>query len=190
MLLLLALACKDPAVIDSQSDDSATESAPDTAPAGEFSFSTPSWEDGGAIPAEFTCDGQGGWNNQRNPELVWENPPEGTAAYALTYIDLTANGWQHWAFYTEDASLGGLPQESSNTADLPAGVTELVSNDGRRGYVPNCPGGREHTYEFTLWALSEPLAVGENASFGQLRNAAENKALGSLSFTGLSSAGG
>ncbi|MCO4746140.1 MAG: YbhB/YbcL family Raf kinase inhibitor-like protein [Proteobacteria bacterium] len=181
-VVALLVACNPPLT-----DDNADTSDTNTAPA-EFAFSTSAWTDGATIPAEYTCAGTGGWNAQDNPELTWANAPEGTAAFAMLYVDTDLGDWRHWAFYTSDASVNSIPRGTSNTVSLPAGVTELTSGDGRVGYVPNCPSGSMHTYEFTLWAVSDASALTGMTTFADLKAAAEANSLGSLSFTGLSDA--
>jgi phosphatidylethanolamine-binding protein (PEBP) family uncharacterized protein len=181
-VIALLVACNPP-LTDDNSDSSDTSTTPAV-----FTFSTPGWTDGAAIPAEYTCAGTGGWAAQDNPELNWANAPEGTAAFAMIYVDTDLGDWRHWAFYTADASVTTIPRGTSNTASLPAGVTELQSGDNRVGYVPNCPGGAEHTYQFTLWAVSDASALSGMTTFADLKTAAEANSLGSLSFTGLSDA--
>lgn len=184
--VFLLLACNPPVTADETGDTGAEDS--DTTPQ-PFAFYTPSWADGGAIPAEFTCDGTGGWQGQPNPELVWENPPEGTAAYAVLYVDSDLGDWEHWAFYTTDAAVAGIPASTSNTGSLPAGVVELNGQDGRTGYIPNCPSGQTHTYTFTIYAVNDASALTGQTTFSGLESAAAAAALATLSFSGQSDAG-
>ena len=178
---LLLAACNPPVTGD---DTLATDSGTDTAAAGEFAFYTPAWQDGDTIPTEYTCDGTGGWQAQNNPELLWENPPAGTQAFAMIYVDSDLNDWNHWAFYTTNADVLGIPQATSNTGSVSSGVVELRSQDGRTGYVPNCPGSNPHTYTFTLWAVSDANALVGQSTFDGLASAASAVSLGSLSFSG------
>lgn len=176
--LALLVACNPP--ITDENNDSSDSEEP-----GVFGFSTPAWESGAAIPVDYTCDGSGGWTAQDNPELVWENPPTGTAAFAVIYVDTDLNDWEHWAFYTSSADVLTIPRGTSNTASLPAGVIELASQDGRTGYVPNCPGPSAHSYEFTIWAVSDANALVGITTFDALETAAAANSLGTLSFNGL-----
>lgn len=162
----------------------------DTGPAAAFEFFTPAWIDGGMVPSQYTCDGPGGWPHQNNPALVWANPPAGTAGFVMIFDDPDAGNWRHWAFFTADASLTGVPESSSNTAALPSGVTELRSGDNRRGYVPNCPGGNRHEYRWRLWAVNTAnLGVTASSSFSALERAAENAKIEMIQFFGVSTAG-
>ena len=162
---------------------------PDAAMAGPFSFATPAWMDGARVPPEYTCAGTGGWRNQRNPELVWSDPPAGTQAFVMIFDDPDARNYPHWAFYTADATLTGVPEGVSNTMNLPTGITELRGGDGRVGYVPNCPGGRDHTYRWRLWAVNTAsLNLPARPTFTQLQQAADAASLGMVTFTGISNA--
>jgi len=165
------------------------------APSFPFRFYTPAWIDGGNVPTEYTCDGPAGWNGQNNPELIWENPPFGTAAFVMIFDDPaglpsswgpSTSGWRHWAFFTADASVLSIPQATSNTSNLPSGVTELRSGDNRVGYVPNCPPSPPSSYRWRIWAVNTTnLGVNANSSFSQLEQAAEAAKVASLQFVGV-----
>ncbi|MCO4743930.1 MAG: YbhB/YbcL family Raf kinase inhibitor-like protein [Proteobacteria bacterium] len=174
---------------DTDSDTDA-DTDTDTDTDADFSFSSPAFAHNTAIPSEYTCDGPGGWTAQNNPELVWANAPVGTQSFAMIYVDTDFNDWRHWAFFTSDATLSGIAKATSNTNTLPSSVTELESGDRRIGYVPNCPSGQSHRYEFTLWALdTQDLGLTGNATFAQLESAANDHSLGTVSFIGISDAG-
>jgi hypothetical protein len=70
--------------------------------------------DGGAVPRDFTCDGE-----DRSPPLQWSNAPAESKSFVLLVDDLDAPSgvFHHWACY-----------------DIPAYHTELVDGaGGRRG---------------------------------------------------------
>lgn len=178
-VLALCVACNPPLTDDIVDDDFILDSGLNP---GVFAFSTPAWVDGAAIPVEYTCDSTLGWASQDNPELVWENPPTGTEAFAVIYVDTDLGNWEHWAFYTTNADVLSIPRGTSNTTSLPAGVVELDSN--RLGYIPNCPGPTAHTYTFTIWAVSDASMLTTATTFTALETAAAANSLGTLSFTG------
>jgi phosphatidylethanolamine-binding protein (PEBP) family uncharacterized protein len=65
-------------------------------------------------------------------------------------------------------------------------VTELESNDGRIGYVPNCPPAPPSSYRWRIWAVNTAnLGVTANSSFAQLEQAAESAKVASLQFVGV-----
>jgi hypothetical protein len=168
---------------------------PDAMAPAAFAFYTPAWMDGGTVPTEFTCDGPAGWSGQNNPELIWENPPAGTAAFVMIFDDPAGSpaswgpntsGWRHWAFFTSDATVLSIPQATSNTMNLPSGVTELRSGDQRVGYVPNCPPAPPSSYRWRIWAVNTAnLGVSASSSFAQLEQAAENAKIESIQFVGV-----
>lgn len=180
-VLVALIACNPPVTADDQMGDSGDN---DSGSAAAFEMTLP-WDDGAAIPEQYTCGaGQVNWTSQHNPLVSWANPPAGTAAFAMIYVDSDLNDWEHWAFYTADATVLSIAENTSNTASMPGGVTELRSQDGRTGYVPNCPGS-SHTYTWTLHAVSDAAALAGQTTFDGLRAAAEGASLGSLTYTGV-----
>ena len=180
--LLLVAAC------DSATTTSTSDTSPPEPPA-PFAFYTPAWADGQDVPEEYTCDGAGGWGGQNNPKLVWESPPEGTVGFAMIFDDPDAGEYPHWAFFVNDATVLTVKKATSGTAELADGVVELLSGDGRVGYIPNCPSGNTHTYRWRMFALDTEIALDESASFSELEDAATEAKIKKVEFTGLSDAG-
>ncbi len=109
--------------------------------------------EGGALPADFTCDGTGS-----SPPLAWSNPPAGTQAFALLMTTLPGDGTTKWNWV-----LHGLPSSLRSLAKDSFGLASAgVGSDGPfAGYQPPCsqgPGAK--TYTFTLYALSSAPALG------------------------------
>ena len=67
----------------------------------QFNLSSSAFQNGGAIPGEFTCDGGG-----KSPPLSWSEPPPGTKSFALVVDDPSApNGtFGHWGVWDIPAS--------------------------------------------------------------------------------------
>ncbi len=113
----------------------------------------PSFGRGGAVPARFTCEGEG-----ISPSLAWSPSPD-AAEYALTLTDPDAPGgtFVHWLVY-------GIPGEASSVpmAAVPEGALEGVNDFGQQGYGPPCPppGDSAHRYVFTLYRLDQRLGSG------------------------------
>jgi phosphatidylethanolamine-binding protein (PEBP) family uncharacterized protein len=155
-----------------------------------FVFYTPAWEDGGVVPDQYTCV-NGGTGNQLNPEVVWANPPEGTVAFAMIFDDPTFGfPFPHWAFVTADADLTSIPEGTSNTPQLPAGVVELENGFGSTGYAPNCPCNPNfNTYRWRLWALARAdLGITGSSTFSTLESRAKEHAIEVLEFSARSDA--
>jgi len=108
------------------------------------------FENGQALPSEFTCDGAG-----HSPQLQWSEPPAGTESFALVVEDPDApqGTFRHWGVYDIPMSARQL-----NTGAAQAGTSGLkqAKNDfDEVGYGPPCPppGDKPHHYHFRLAAL-------------------------------------
>jgi Raf kinase inhibitor-like YbhB/YbcL family protein len=139
-LLLLAAACGE--------DEPSSLVSPVPADLDEFDIASPAFKDGGAIPAEFTCDGA-----DVSPPLEWSGVPEGTAELMLTLLDPdTPSGvFTHWTVFSIDPSSEGAHQGA-----IPDGAFQGANDFGDAAYGGPCPPeGPAHTYVFTLAALPE-----------------------------------
>lgn len=133
----------------------------EAAPQGDGStitLSSSAFEDGGEIPAKFTCDGE----NISVP-LSWSNLPEGTQSVAVVMHDPdTAKGTlYHWGIWAIPADLNQLPEGQATDAEVALGdVTVFQStNVGQTlGYTGPCPpeGDEAHRYIFEIFALDHP----------------------------------
>jgi len=119
----------------------------------KFELTSTAFEEGGTIPAKFTCAGE-----DVSPFLEWSHAPEGTRSFALICDDPDApmGTWVHWVLYGIPAgttSLAeGIPDEKSIE-----GVGRQGKNDFKRiGYGGPCPPpGKAHRYFFKLYALDQ-----------------------------------
>lgn len=162
LLVTLAAACAPTA---------GPESAPEEP---TLRLTSPAFDAGGAIPREHSCDGE-----DRSPPLAWSEVPDGVVEFALVVSDPDARGFVHWV-------LTGIPGDAR---ELPAGQGDAIGapgpNDfGRTGWAGPCPPSGEHRYEFTLWALREPLET-EPASADEVREMAARSAVGAATLTGV-----
>ena len=140
----------------------------------DFVLKSPSFVEGGAIPARHTCDGQ-----DLSPALVWEGAPSGAISFALIVDDPDARGFIHWVVYNlTGGATGGLPEGVGSSAP-----PEGLNNFGRVGYGGPCPPGGTHRYRFTLYALSAPLMLSGVPSASDIRLALEPVLLGQATLT-------
>ncbi|MBN2545390.1 MAG: YbhB/YbcL family Raf kinase inhibitor-like protein [Spirochaetes bacterium] len=121
-----------------------------------------------------------------SPELHWENPPTGTKSFVLAMVDHhpVASNWVHWIIINIPANVNNLPENISNSKNLPKGSIELINTFGSIGYGgPQPPRGTgAHHYDTTLYALNvENVSlsgrVPENVLLKQINNYILEKSL-------------
>jgi len=112
-----------------------------------------------------------------SPELTWHGLPDGTRSLALLLRDRDFPFF-HWVVYNISPSVTGLPEGASQQSQLPDGVLQGTSTNGRVGYVgPYPPPGDVHHYVFTLYALDTPLDLAPGATGEQVLAAMESHIL-------------
>lgn len=124
------------------------------------------FEQGKAIPKEYTGDGK-----DVSPPLRWSEPPAETKSIALICDDPdTPRGtWVHWVLFNlppETRELNeGIPAEDT----LPSGAKQGKNDFGSIGYGgPAPPKGKPHRYFFKVYALSEELRLPPGATKSEL----------------------
>jgi Raf kinase inhibitor-like YbhB/YbcL family protein len=137
-----------------------------------FTLSSPSFEDGAAIPGKHTADG-----DNVAPALKWSDAPEGTKSFVLIVDDPDApdpaaprTTWVHWVLFNLPPGTTSLP-EGAISADLPFGTLEGVNDWKRTGYGgPDPPVGR-HRYFLKLYALDAELPLLDHPTKGDVEKA-------------------
>ena len=133
------------------------DAASTTAPAAEpLTLSSSAIADNGTIPARYTCRA-----DDVSPPLLWQGVPAGTVELAVVVRDVDAEGFVHWVIAGLPPDVGGLAEGTP-----PAGAVEAANDFGRPGWAGPCPPAGTHTYEFRVYALSQPsgVVVGEPGS--------------------------
>jgi Raf kinase inhibitor-like YbhB/YbcL family protein len=125
------------------------------------------FEDGGAIPVEYTCDG-----DDHALPLTWSDAPPGTAQFALVMDDPDARGFVHWVVFGIPGNVTALQGGA-----LPEGAKHGRADFGRAAYGGPCPPSGTHRYELTLFALDAPLDLTGTPTAADVRNAAANNTL-------------
>ena len=156
--------------------------APLAAAAGEFRLSSPQFQNGGAIPARNTCEGE-----NLAPTLRWSAPPAGTKSLALVVDDPDAPDpaapkrvWVHWVVYDLPAAAGELVPGVA----LPAGARAGSSDFGETGWKGPCPPIGRHRYFFRLYALDVVLGDRGELKKAALQDAAKGHVLGKAELMG------
>jgi len=119
-------------------------------------LTSPEFEDGGKIPAKYTCDGE-----NINPLLEIKDVPEDCVSLVLIVDDPDAprGDWVHWMVWnlpptTEVIGEGTLPDEAM----------EGYNDFGEMEYGGPCPPSGQHRYQFKLYALDIDLELDEDTS--------------------------
>jgi Raf kinase inhibitor-like YbhB/YbcL family protein len=150
-----------------------------------LAITSPAFAPGDALPARFTCDGEG-----VSPPLLWTDPPEGTKSFALIVDDPDApdpkapkTDWTHWVLYDMPPEMRELPEGASEDG-LPAGVHQGLNDWKRTGYGAACPPKGRHRYVHTLFALDTVLPDLGTPSRQQLLDAMKGHVLAEAELIG------
>jgi Raf kinase inhibitor-like YbhB/YbcL family protein len=140
----------------------------------EIKITSSAFEEGGMIPAKYTCDGA-----DVSPPLQWDVVPEGTRSIALICDDPDApmGTWVHWVLFNLPAETNQLAENIPADKILPNGARQGVSDFGRIGYGGPCPPGGTHRYLFKIYALGIELGLEAGANKRQLLKAMEGHVL-------------
>lgn len=144
-------------------------------------LASPSFEDGGDIPAKHTGEGA-----DRSPALIWSEAPEGTESLAVVATDLDSGKvpFTHWLMWNVPAERESLPQGVPDRETVLGNATQGTNSFGYVGYGgPDPPSGENHTYRFTVYALDRYLDLEAGAKRLDLQKAMAGHVLsmGSLS---------
>nr|MDB5265055.1 Raf kinase inhibitor-like protein YbhB/YbcL family [Parcubacteria group bacterium] len=131
------------------------------------------FEEGGAIPSEYTCDG----DRLLSPALQVEDVPEGARFLALIADDpdvpkaLMPEGvFTHWVLFNIPADTEEIPE--GETVGTPG-----ANGRGDKHYTGPCPPTdhepSEHRYFFKLYALDSMLDIPEGSTRETVENAME-----------------
>jgi Raf kinase inhibitor-like YbhB/YbcL family protein len=136
---------------------------------------SPAFEDGGAIPARYTCDGE-----DVSPPLAWDGVPDGTYSFALIVTDPDAGGFVHLV-------LTNIPGDRRELAEGEADSFGGIGRNGfgQLGWGGPCPPSGEHRYVFELLAVSEPLRVTPDFAPERVRSVAAGATLARAELTGV-----
>ena len=120
----------------------------------QITLRSETFEEGGSIPARFTCDG-----DDVSPPLSWADPPAGTAGFVLVVDDPDASNFIHWILANIPADVRSLAEGRGDEIGVPG-----RNNFGRVGWGGPCPPSGEHRYRFKLYAIPSLLDVARGAS--------------------------
>ena len=150
-----------------------------------FALTSSAFAPGGAIPAQFTCEG-----SDVSPPLEWTGPPAGTKGLVLIVDDPDAPDpkaprmtWVHWVLYNLPPAAGRLAQ-GVPTSELPEGTREGKNDWKRTGYGGPCPPIGCHRYFHKLYALDVLLSDLGPATKAEVEKAMEGHVVGKAELVG------
>ena len=117
------------------------------------------FQDGGNIPAKFTCDG-----SDTSPPLQITGVPSEAKSLVLIADDPDAPGglFTHWLVWN-------IPPQTSSIAESSALKGVQGTNDfGKSGYKGPCPPAGTHRYSFKIFALDRELDLRGGAKRSQV----------------------
>jgi len=116
------------------------------------------FQQGGAIPARYTCEGQ-----DVSPPLAWSGVPSNAKTIAVIVDDPDAPDpakpqrvYVHWVVYNIRASTTSLTENASKTG-MSKGAVQGKNDWGKAEYGGPCPPIGRHRYFFKLYALDAEL---------------------------------
>ncbi|MFN3625561.1 MAG: YbhB/YbcL family Raf kinase inhibitor-like protein [Hyphomicrobium sp.] len=120
-------------------------------------ISSPAFDDGGQIPAKYTCQGA-----DVSPPLVFSGVPDDAKSLVLIVDDPDAPDpkapkmtYVHWVLYDLPPDTKGFDE---GIKSFPAGTKDGTNDWKRTGYGGPCPPIGRHRYFFKLYALDTKLA--------------------------------
>jgi len=134
-----------------------------------LSVSSSVFEEGGEIPAKYTCEGE-----NISPPLSWGEAPAGTGSFALIMDDPDApiGVFTHWVLFNLPPDSRELPEGVPAEGKLASGALQGNNGLSQIGYFGPCPPpGAVHHYGFTLYALDRTLDLAVGASKEQVLEA-------------------
>jgi Raf kinase inhibitor-like YbhB/YbcL family protein len=139
------------------------------------------FQEGGMIPAKYTCDG-----DDVSPPLEWTGMPEGTKSLALICDDPDApvGTWVHWVMWNIPPDAKGLAEDVPADPQLPDGSRQGISDSRRPGYSGPCPPGGVHRYYFKVYALDMTLDLPGSTRKADLLKAMKGHVLAEGQFMG------
>lgn len=163
-LWLLALSMSAAACAGGQTGNEPTVSVPQL-----ITVKSTAFAEGEPLAPRFTCDGDG-----EVPPLTWAGVPAGAEALALVVDDPDApkGTFTHWVVLDIPPETTGL-----EAGALPRGAVQAKNSGGGTSYYPPCPPSGVHQYRFTVYALSRPTGLAEDARLDQALRAVESRAL-------------
>jgi Raf kinase inhibitor-like YbhB/YbcL family protein len=151
-------------------------------PAGPpMTMSIAAFKDGAETPMKYSCSNA---PSGISPEIQWENPPAGTASFAILLHDPEPHPQKsmydntHWLIWDLPATMHEIAEGVPAAGELPNGAHQAKGPRGDFGYFGPCaPPGPPHHYTFELYALDTKLNLPAGSSRGDVMKAMDGHVL-------------
>lgn len=148
-------------------------------------YATTAWPDGGVVPRQNSCDGEG-----LSPSVTWSNLPANATAIGIVVTDSTdllADGSESilWvAAIPLTDFIAGIPEGGT-----PDQAVQGLNSKGGIGWVAPCPpSGKTHRIDFTVFALRDAAAITSGMFGNDMRAAIIDAAIDEFTVSGSYSA--
>ncbi len=150
-----------------------------------LSITSTAFEDGGAMPTVYTCEG-----DDISPPLSFSGVPEAAQSLVLIVDDPDApdpkapqTTWVHWVLYNIPVAASAMVEDTARH-ELPPGTSEGKNDWGRTGYGGPCPPIGRHRYFHKLYALDVKLPDLQEPTKAELERAMQGHVLATASLIG------
>lgn len=144
-------------------------------------LNSPAFQEGGSIPAKYTCDGA-----NLSPPLNWSGVPHEAKSFVLICNDPDAAGgeWTHWLLWNLPAPSRKLLEGFSAKEKIANGAAQGANDFKNIGWGGPCPPSGTHRYVFTIYALDTTLQIPATSGKIQLMQAMSTHILAQGQLTG------
>jgi len=117
---------------------------------------SPAFENGKALPARFTCVGDG-----VSPPLELSGIPADAKSLVVMVEDPDApsGSYVHWLMWNWPAQTVSIPAGIKAQPKQNNGAVQGTGSSGKVGYTPPCPPSGTHRYFFRVYALDALLQL-------------------------------
>ncbi|CAB4608753.1 unannotated protein [freshwater metagenome] len=129
-----------------------------------LSIKTTAWSAGGAIPKAYGCDGA-----NTSPPLLISGASVDVVELVLIVSDQTAGGTTNWVVSKIGPATAAIPQGGA-----PTGAIQIPNDSGSALWSGPCPDNGTHTYDFTLYGLSQPSGLTASSTRADIDAAVAN----------------
>ena len=140
-------------------------------------LTSPAFTDGSAIPARYSCQGEG-----VNPALEISEVTDESQSLALVVDDPDAPGgtFVHWVVWNIPVAMTAIPENWAPESGVGVGD----NGAGKEGYYPPCPPSGNHHYHFKLYALDQKLDLAVGSDKAALETAMRGHIVGQAELMG------